>query len=501
MTSGTGSARETDVVDVAIIGDGPAGAAAARLLASWSRTVVVLGRAPSRRPLAESLPPSCTKLFDQLGIRATVDAAGFIRSTGNTVQWAGGPTSVEPFDSGALGYQVARDAFDAVLIGAARAAGAHVQLDATVVGIAREPDELWRVTYRDEAGSASVRARWVFDCSGRSGVVARHGWRRMEPAARTIAVVGIWEQQASWPVDDNTHTLVESYDEGWAWSVPVSSARRYVTVMLDPSITSIPGRSSLAEAYRAELARTKMLSALVEGATLIDAPWGCDASPYAADRVHEDGVLLVGDAGSFVDPLSSFGIKKALASAWLASVATHTALADPSMSGPALELFARRERAMYDHLQRQSATLSRDAAGVHASDYWSNRGDVPAMQGESDLDVAALRADPRIIDAFEELKRREAIKLRPSDAMLVVDRPIVRGNRIVLEPHLSGPRLPDPVRYCRSIDLVLVARLAGRHDQVPDMFDAYNRVAAPAPLPDFLGALSTLIGLGVLSLA
>jgi hypothetical protein len=61
--------------------------------------------------------------------------------------------------------------------------------------------------------------------------------------------------------------------------------------------------------------------------------------------------------------------------------------------------------------------------------------------------------------------------------------------------------LPDPVRYCRSIDLVLVARLAGRHDQVPDMFDAYNRVAPPAPLPDFLGALSTLIGLGVLSLA
>ena len=140
MTSGTRSARETDVVDVAIIGDGPAGAAAARLLASWSRTVVVLGRAPSRRPLAESLPPSCTKLFDQLGIRAAVDAAGFIRSTGNTVQWAGGPTSVEPFDSGALGYQVARDAFDAVLIGAARAAGAHVQLDATVVGIAQERD-------------------------------------------------------------------------------------------------------------------------------------------------------------------------------------------------------------------------------------------------------------------------------------------------------------------------------------------------------------------------
>ena len=463
--------------------------------------MVVLGRAPTRRPLAESLPPSCIKLFDQLGVRSAVDAGGFIRSTGNTVRWAGGPTSVEPFDSGALGYQVPRDAFDAVLIGAASAAGADVRHDSTVSSVVHEPGGHWRVTYRGDSGDNVVRARWVFDCSGRSGVVARHGWRRMEPAARTTAVVAVWERQGPWPVDDDTHTLVESYDEGWAWSVPVSSARRFVTVMLDPSITSIPGRASLAAAYRAELSRTTMLRGLVEGAELVEAPWGCDASPYAADRVYDDGVLLVGDAGSFVDPLSSFGIKKALASAWLASVAVHTAMADASMSGPALELFARRERAMYDHLQQQSAALSRDAAGVHASDYWANRGDVPAMQGESDLDIDSLRSDPRIITAFEELKRRESIQLQVSEVMVIVDRPIVRGNRIVLEAHLSGPQLSHPVRYCRSIDLVLLTRLASRHDQVPDLFDAYNRVAPPAPLPDFLGALSTLIGLGMLSLA
>ena len=34
--------------------------------------------------------------------------------------------------------------------------------------------------------------------------------------------------------------------------------------------------------------------------------------------------LLAGDAGSFIDPLSSAGVKKALASAWLAAVAVST---------------------------------------------------------------------------------------------------------------------------------------------------------------------------------
>jgi flavin-dependent dehydrogenase len=499
--SAANSPREADVVDVVIIGDGPAGAAAARLLALWSRTVVMLGRATARRPLAESLPPSCTKLFDQLGIRSAIDAAGFIRATGNTVQWAAGPKSMEPFETNALGYQVARDAFDAVLITAARAAGADVRSDATVSNVQQDTAGHWCVTYRGGSGDDAVHARWVLDCSGRSGVVARRGWRRMEPAARTIAVVGVWERNEPWPVDDDTHTLVESYDDGWAWSVPVSHTRRYVTVMLDPSITAIPGRASLAESYRREIARTTMLRALVDGATLTEAPWGCDASPYSAERTSDDRVLLVGDAASFVDPLSSFGIKKALASAWLASVAVHTALADERMLEPALELFARRERSMYDHLQRQSAALSRDAAGAHASDYWASRGESVTMQGESDLDVMTLRADPRIVGAFEELKRRQSVQLRPADSMVVVDRPIVRGNRIVLERHLSGPQFADPVRYCRSVDLVLMTQLAPRHDQVPDLFDAYNRVAPPAPLPDFLGALSTLVGLGMLSLA
>jgi hypothetical protein len=61
--------------------------------------------------------------------------------------------------------------------------------------------------------------------------------------------------------------------------------------------------------------------------------------------------------------------------------------------------------------------------------------------------------------------------------------------------------MPDGVRYCRNVDLVVIAQLASRYEQVPDLFDAYNRNAPPAPLPDFLGALSTLIGLDMLSLA
>ena len=91
--------------------------------------------------------------------------------------------------------------------------------------------------------------------------------------------------------------------------------------------------------------------------------------------------------------------------------------------------------------------------------------------------------------------------MRPSESLGFVDRAVVRGNRVRLERHLVNASFTSPVRYCRGVDLVLMTELSGRHSQVPDLFDAYNRVAPPAPLPDFLGALSTLIGYGALTFA
>jgi flavin-dependent dehydrogenase len=488
------------LADVAVIGGGPAGSAAARLLASWGHSVLVLARAPRQPALAESLPPSVAKLFDEIGVRAAVDRAGFIRATGNTVQWADSARRVEMFDRAVLGYQLPRDRFDELLLDGAQAAGALVERDVSVRDAERE-GELWHVRFDRSTGGDATRARWLLDCSGRAGVIARRGWRRADSVRRTIAVAGVWERGDAWPLEDATHTFVESYANGWAWSIPVSASRRFVTVMLDPRLTTVPGRAELEAAYRAEWARAPGLRALVDGATNVGVPWACDATPYSSVRVAGDGALLVGDAASFVDPLSSFGVKKALASAWLAAVAVHSALMDSSTTDAALELFTARELAMAEHLQQGAAALARDAAGAHETPFWSARADVDPARASDEWDVDALRRDDRVLVAFEELKRRPALRLHAADSLRFVNRPVVRGHRIALEEHLSTPAAPDGVRYCRNVDLVVLARLAPRFEQVPDLYEAYNRAAPPAPLPDFLSALSTLVGFGMLTLA
>ena len=181
-----------------------------------------------------------------------------------------------------------------------------------------------------------------------------------------------------------------------------------------------------------------------------------------AARVAGDGVLLVGDAASFVDPLSSFGVKKALASAWLASVAVHTALADHSRDGRCRRA-VRRARARDVRtsaagaaaLVARSRRCARDAVLVGASG--GGHRHVPSDEWDAGR-IACGRIESSA--AFEELKRRAALKLRPADSLRFVERPVVRGNRVVLEEHLSRPRRRNAVRYCRNVDLVLMAQLA-----------------------------------------
>ncbi|MDX1383827.1 MAG: FAD-dependent monooxygenase, partial [Thermoanaerobaculia bacterium] len=109
---------------VAVVGGGPAGATAARLLAGWGHGVVlVTRRADPSAAIAESLPPSCRRLFRHLGIEGAVDAAGFLPSTGNTVWWGSPQARVEWFPHGETGWQVWSTSLEELLLALAAKAG------------------------------------------------------------------------------------------------------------------------------------------------------------------------------------------------------------------------------------------------------------------------------------------------------------------------------------------------------------------------------------------
>ena len=488
--------------DVAIIGGGPAGAAAAGLLAAWGHSVTVFSRSgsPSSR-LAESLPPSTRKVLDRIGASSVVDGEGFVRSKGHTVWWGGSGPRIEEFPAGNTGYQVLRTDLDRVLLDLARANGARVGAETMIQGVERD-GEVYRLDNATMADPAPIRARFILDCSGRSGVIARRGLRHQEEGPTTLALVGIWRSEEGWDVPDPTHTLVESYTDGWAWSVPVDDHVRYVALMVDPHVTGLKRGKEIGPIYRSEVAKTEHFAALLEGGVPQGDPWACNASMYSAHRFADNRMLLVGDAASFLDPVSSFGVKKALTSGWRAAVVTHTCLKQPDMESASLSFYEGRERRVYASYGKQSAEVFGIAGREHRHAFWTTRAAMDDRYEEPDedgeLDIERLKRDPDVLTAFDRLRRTPSIDLRPGPALAVIERPTIIGHEVAMEERLSTPSIPGGVRYLRGIDLKRVLAIAPDHVQVPELFEAYCRIEEPVILPDFLGALSVMMSRGIL---
>lgn len=478
--------------DAIIIGAGPAGCAAAIVLAEAGRSVLLIDRpAGARRALAESIPPSARRILTELGVDQAVSSAGFQPWRGNTVWWADAPPRVEHFSNDRVGFQVDRHLFDRVLRDAAARAGAQI-IEGTVRSAAPP-----MVTVDVDGQEERLTAPWILDCSGRAGVLARQGLRELDASHRTVALAGIWHATTPWPATIDGHTLVASHADGWAWSVPVARDVRYVTVMVDPVRSHLTKDAPALEVYEAELSKVAPFADVLASAALVAGPWGADASLYGASRHSGPGFLLVGDAASFIDPLSSFGVKKALTSGWLAGIVVTSILDAQSMQTAALEFFESRERQVSASFRRQAARYAEDAGARHP--FWQARAAAGHTDGEDEIvDPAVLAGDPSVVAALRILQQQPVLSVRQSDEVTVIQRPVIRASRLVMDDHVALTAWPEGVRYIRNVDVLLVLRLAPEHRDVGELYDAVVRIQPGVGLPDFLGVLATLVARGAL---
>ena len=145
---------------------------------------------------------------------------------------------------------------------------------------------------------------------------------------------------------------------------------------IDPRVTEMQRSKELAPIYRSAMTKAQRMEALLDGARMEGEAWACSASMYYASRYAEGRILLVGDAATFLDPVSSFGVKKALASAWRAAVVVHTALEKPEMETAAVGLHEGRERRVYASYSDQVADVFQAASQDHRHEFWERRGEL-----------------------------------------------------------------------------------------------------------------------------
>jgi hypothetical protein len=170
------------------------------------------------------------------------------------------------------------------------------------------------------------------------------------------------------------------------------------------------------------------------------------------------------------------------------------------MTATALSFFAARESEMAAALLRQSRAQFETAAAEHAHAFWADRVDID-LPDIAEPDVRLLRNDPRVQQAFEWLKAQPVVRLRAGAGVKREPQPVVRGRHIVMEQRLVTDEAPRGFRFLRDVDAIELSALAPGHDQVPALFEAYNRRHPPVALPDFLGALSVMLAFGILEQA
>ncbi len=366
--------------DVLVVGGGPAGSAAATMLArkGWRVRLYERDRFP-REHVGESLLPASMPVLAELGVLPAVEAAGFLPKYGATMVWGRDPdpwswSFRESSPRYPHAFQVVRARFDEILLRNAAEHGADVREGCRVLEADAGPSGAILRIEDAEGRRHTARARFVVDASGQAGLIGRtRGLREPDPFFRNLAVYGYYSGGSRLPEPDTNNILIESVEDGWLWAIPLHTGLFSTGVVVDSAV----GRERINEMgpeafFRERVASGPHTSALLAGATLTGSPTVVRDWSYSSSELAGEGFVLAGDAACFVDPLFSSGVHLALSSGVLAAAYVTSALKDPELGKAAAAVYTQQYRQQYEHF-RELARLFYAGNRTVESYFWEAR--------------------------------------------------------------------------------------------------------------------------------
>ncbi len=329
--------RAKNDFDVVIIGGGPAGCSAASILAEHGRRVLVIEREKfPRYHVGESLIPFTYQPLERLGLVARMKASAFQKKYSVLFVSPNGKAS-QPFyffnrydrETVAQTWQVLRSEFDQMLMEHARARGAEVREEMTVKELLREGMRVVGVRAQERSGEVvEFRAPMTLDCTGKEAFAAvRNGWRLKDPYLNKVAVWTYYQgSKREAGLDEGQTTVAFVPEKGWFWHIPQHNDMVSVGVVAEGKYLSRDGVRDPEKMFLREVNENLWIKEHLAVGRQVGPYYLTSEYSFHARHCGGEGLLLVGDAFCFLDPVFSSGLMLALKSGVMAGDAVHAAL-------------------------------------------------------------------------------------------------------------------------------------------------------------------------------
>lgn len=312
--------------DVAVIGAGPGGSAAAIEAARCGLDVVVIEKDEFPRfHVGESLTGEASRLVRDWGCEDLVTQGKHVSKDGTYV--FGGADAgfyVPVMGVGADGtsripqttWQVTRADFDQALLTAAQRHGATVISGTAASALTDSAGAVCGVRVSTDAGEQDVRARFTIDASGRARFMSKQGLAGPTARGGSDKQIAFFTHLKGVDRSDEklgTNTQIfYAGDYRWSWLIPVDDCLTSIGIVVPSryfrSKDELPG----------EFVRREMndlhpkLADVTRDATIERAVESAHNFSYQVSDFSGPGWLAVGDAHRFVDPIFSLGVACAM---------------------------------------------------------------------------------------------------------------------------------------------------------------------------------------------
>jgi menaquinone-9 beta-reductase len=371
------SSAAATIYDVVIVGGGPAGSTLAWKLASEGARVIVLDGAkfPREKVCGDYVEPRGLRILEQMGGLQQLEAVSPLPITHSStyidakleyigkIPFYGLHKNMPPH-----GYIVPRDIFDNLLLKIAGKAGATIHEETYATGFTASGTSI-EVESQSKGKRRTYHGRVVVGADGVNSVIARSAGL-LDNDPRHIALSQrAYAEGFEDGLGEASFFFDADFFPGYGWMFPMSKGRVNLGVGILKE-TCLRKGIAVPQLFQEFFEKLKKSHPRCHNLKLCKPPIGGIVKTYGAAGPNYFGCgLLIGDAGSFVDPMTGEGITPAMESALLAARTISSALQSGRLDATSLSAY---EKAYRNYFDPSMIFVDLCAATLRNQHYWSS---------------------------------------------------------------------------------------------------------------------------------